>query len=333
VSKKSKTQFRQQQAPKTTPQAGQRPKISITVYTPSLTGQFAYSYIGTVIALQRACIMNGVGFSWGTVVGSSILPTARNRCVDRFMRSNATHLFFLDSDVGVSAEDILTLAALDVEFSAIPYSKRVVDYARAVDAVQGIKNTSPRVLSSLLATPAFNLPNQQEDVPAEYIPHGLVRAAHVATGTMLLKRSVFEKMKAAGKAPEILEGVSNGQEAKALYGDGMQGNTPMDPMSEYFSYGKDERGLFIGEDYNFCQTWREMGNDIWLKLTAKSVHVGEMSFEFDFISMSQMAEERYPEGLPTDEEIHKHNEEVYEAWSALPKSPGAAGEDAPATEA
>jgi len=322
VSKKSKAQFRQQQSPKAAPQAGQRPKISITVYTPSLTGQFAYSYIGTVIALQRACIMNGVGFSWGTVVGSSILPTARNRCVDRFLRSNATHLFFLDSDVGVSAEDILTLAALDVEFSAIPYSKRVVDYGRAVDAVQGIKNTNPRVLSSLLATPAFNLPNEQGDVPAEYIPHGLVRAAHVATGAMLLKRSVFDKMKAAGKAPEILEGVSNGQEAKALYGDGMQGtNGPLEPMNEYFSYAKDARGLFIGEDYNFCQTWRNMGNDIWMKLTAKSVHVGEMSFEFDFVAMSEMADERYPEGIPENQEIKKHNEEAQKNW------------DAPATEA
>jgi hypothetical protein len=310
MSKKSKTQFRQQQAPKAPSQAGQRPRISITVYTPSLTGQFSYSYIGTVIALQRACIMNGVGFSWGTVVGSSILPTARNRCVDRFLRSEATHLFFLDSDVGVSAEDILTLAALDVEFSAIPYSKRVVDYARAVDAVQGIKNTNPRVLSSLLATPAFNMPFEQEDVPAEYIPHGLVRATHAATGAMLLKRSVFEKMKAAGKAPEILEGISNGQEAKALYGDGMNGTGPLEPMNEYFSYSKDERGLFIGEDYNFCQTWREMGNDVWLKLTAKSVHVGEMSFEFDFLSMSQMADERYPSGLPSDEELLQHDKDI-----------------------
>lgn len=312
MSKKSKTRFRQRETPQAAPQSSQKPKISIAVYTPSLTGHFSYSYLGTIIALQRACIMSGVGFSWGTVVGSSILPTARNRCVDRFLRSNATHMFFLDADVGVSAEDILNLATLDVEFSAIPYSKRVVDYARAVDAVQGIKSTNPRVLSSLLATPAFNMPFRQEDVPVEYIPHGLVRATHVATGAMLLKRSVFDKMKAAGKAPEILEGVSNGQEAKALYGDGMQGSGPLEPMNEYFSYAKDERGLFIGEDYNFCQTWREMGNDIWLKLTGKSVHVGEVSFEFDFVTMSKMAEERYPNGIPFDQEPEEKDRKMRE---------------------
>jgi hypothetical protein len=301
VSKKSKTKFRQQAAPQGQ-QAQGRPKISIAVYTPSLTGHFAYSYVGTVIALQRACIMNGVGFSWGTVVGSSILPTARNRCVDRFLRSNATHMFFLDGDVGVSAEDILTLAALDVEFSAIPYSKRVVDFARAVDSVQGIKEANPRVLASLLATPAFNVPFQQDDIPEQYAQHGLVRASHAATGAMLLKRSVFEKMKAAGKAQEILEGISNAQEGRSLYGDGqtMGAGGPLEPMNEYFSYAKDEKGLFIGEDYNFCQTWREMGNDVWLKLSAKSVHVGEMSFEFDFAEMSKMADERYPNGIPDE---------------------------------
>lgn len=298
MGKKNRTQFRQQQAPQASKPATDAPRISLAVYTPSLTGQFAYSYVGTVIALQRACIMNGIGFSWGTVVGSSILPTARNRCVDRFLRSNATHMFFLDGDVGVSAEDILTLAALGVEFSAIPYSKRVVDWERAVDAVQGIKKANPRVLASLLATPAFNVPFQQDDIPEQYIKHGLVRASHAATGAMLLKRSVFEKIKAAGKAPEILEGVSNAQEGKALFGDGTMGSGPLEPMNEYFSYAKDEKGLFIGEDYNFCQTWREMGNDVWLKLDAKSVHVGEMSFEFDFVAMSQMAEDRYPNGVP-----------------------------------
>lgn len=302
MSKKSKAQFRQHLTPKATQEKAKEPRVSIQVFTPSLTGHFAYSYVGTIIALQRACIMNGVGFSWGTVVGSSILPTARNRCVDRFLRSKATHMFFLDGDVGVSAEDILTLAAVDVEFSAIPYTKRVVDWDRAVDSVQGIKNASPRVLASLLATPAFNVPYQQDGVPQDYANIGLVRADHVATGAMLLKRSVFEKMRAAGKAPDIVEGVSNPQEAKALYKDTDQINiAPLEPMGEYFSYAKDERGLFIGEDYNFCQTWRNMGNDIWLKLNAKSVHVGEISFEFDFMEMSKMAEERYPELAPKDQ--------------------------------
>lgn len=292
-----KTKFKQQAQPAA---QAQRPRISIAIYTPSLTGQFAYSYVATVVAIQRACIANGIGFSWGTVVGSSILPTARNRCVDRFLRSDATHMFFLDADVGVSAPDVLTLAALDVEFSAIPYSKRVVDWARAVDSVQGIKNANPRVLASLLATPAFNMPFEQKDVPEKYQQYGLVRVNHAATGAMMLKRSVFEKMKEAGKAPLITEGISNMQEGKALYGGGETYGTkgPLEPMNEYFSYAKDEKGLFIGEDYNFCQTWRNMGNDVWMMLTAKSVHVGEMSFEFDFMEMSKMADERYPNGIP-----------------------------------
>lgn len=305
MSKKSKKKFRQQ-TPQGAPAEPGRPRPTIAVYTPSLTGHFAYSYVATLISLQRACIMNGVGFIWGTVVGSSILPTARNRCVDRFLRSDATHMFFLDSDVGVSAPDILTLVGLDIEFSAIPYSKRTVDWARAVDAVQGIKSANPRVLSSLLATPAFNLPFEQEDIPDLYLANGIARANSVATGAMLLKRSVFDKMKAAGKAPMITEGVSNGQEARALYEDSQAGNGPLEPMNEYFSYSKDERGLFIGEDYHFCQIWKEMGGEIWLKINAKSVHVGEMSFEFDFIEMSKMADERYPDGFSDDETKSGH---------------------------
>ena len=306
MGKKSKAKFRQQ-VPQGGPAEPGRPRPVLAVYTPSLTGHFAYSYVGTLIALQRACIMNGVGFRWGTVVGSSILPTARNRCVDRFLKSDATHMFFLDSDVGVSAPDVLTLVALDVEFSAIPYAKRVVDWDRAVDSVQGIKNANPRVLASLLATPAFNMPFEQNDIPDLYLQNGLARANSVATGAMLLRRSVFDKMKAAGKAPEILEGVANAQEARSLYEDAKVGSGPLEPMNEYFSYSKDERGLFIGEDYHFCQIWKqEMGEEIWMKLDAKSVHVGEMSFEFDFLEMSKMADERYPNGVPGGETRARH---------------------------
>jgi hypothetical protein len=293
---------------RTNPPVNERPhvhetRLSLAVYTPSLTGHFAYVYVATLIGLQRACVANGVGFSWGTVVGSSILPTARNRCCDRFMRSAATHMLFLDGDVGVDPQDILTMMALDLEFSTLPYSKRVVDWPRAVDAIQGVKNTNPQVLSSLLATPAFDLPMDQKEIPAEIAEHGFVRVNHAATGAMLLKRSVFEKINAAGLADQIVEAInidpagSQGPDGYSVTGG------PLNPMAEYFNYSKDSNNLFVGEDYTFCEKWRSLGGEIYMKITAKTIHTGEMNFEFDFNEMSKAAEERYPTGGPTEEDV------------------------------
>lgn len=268
--------------------------LSLSVYTPSLTGHFSYVYLGTLIGLQKACFANGVGFVWGTVIGSSILPTARNRCCDRFMKGKSTHMLFLDSDVGVDPQDILTMMALDLEFSTLPYAKRVPDWARAVDAVQGVKNTDPRVLASLLSPPAFDLPMDQKEVPEEIAAHGFVRVDHAATGAMLLKRSVFEKMSAAGLIDEMVEAIDIKPDGSPAVAGPV--NQATRPMGEYFHYSKDERNLFIGEDYTFCSKWRSIGGEIYMKITAKTVHTGEMNFEFDFNEMSKAAEERYPTG-------------------------------------
>ena len=83
-----------------------------------------------------------------------MLPIARNRCVEKFISANATHMLFLDDDVGVFASDVITLMDLDVEFSAIPYNKREAEFSGAISAVQGITlRTNPSVLASLLSVP------------------------------------------------------------------------------------------------------------------------------------------------------------------------------------
>jgi hypothetical protein len=210
------------------------------------------------------------------------------------MKGKSTHMLFLDSDVGVDPQDILTMMALDLEFSTLPYAKRVPDWARAVDAVQGVKNTDPRVLASLLSPPAFDLPMDQKEVPEEIAAHGFVRVDHAATGAMLLKRSVFEKMSAAGLIDEMVEAIDIKPDGSPAVAGPV--NQATRPMGEYFHYSKDERNLFIGEDYTFCSKWRSIGGEIYMKITAKTVHTGEMNFEFDFNEMSKAAEERYPTG-------------------------------------
>ena len=42
---------------------------------------------------------------------------------------------------------------------------------------------------------------------------------------------------------------------------------------------KSEKGpIYFGEDYSFCQRWREMGGKIWAVPSVKLAHVGECTY-------------------------------------------------------
>ena len=45
----------------------------------------------------------------------SLITRARNYCVDEFLRSDYTHMCFIDSDIGFDPNDVLTLAILAEE--------------------------------------------------------------------------------------------------------------------------------------------------------------------------------------------------------------------------
>jgi len=43
-----------------------------------------------------------------------------------------------------------------------------------------------------------------------------------------------------------------------------------------------DRGLYLPEDYTFCNRWRAMGGEIWVDVRSKFTHVGSFAFHGDF---------------------------------------------------
>jgi hypothetical protein len=90
---------------------------------------------------------------------------------------------------------------------------------------------------------------------------------YAATGFMMIKRSVFERLIAAHPeraytSDHVYTGERNERSYHALFECGI------DPQTREY----------LSEDFGFCRLWRELGGKIWLDVEAPLVHTGAHDF-------------------------------------------------------
>ena len=109
------------------------------------------------------------------------------------MRSDATHLLFIDSDVGFSAQDIICMMALmtdDLPYDILgaPYPKKCISWEKIKHAVdKGFADKIPQQLDQFVGDFVFNpLPGTQSFSvlePSEMLEFG--------TGFLMIKRQTL----------------------------------------------------------------------------------------------------------------------------------------------
>jgi hypothetical protein len=88
-------------------------------------------------------------------------------------------------------------------------------------------------------------------------------------GAVLIQRQVFETM--------IEKRVSALSRAGAALG-------VADPHYDFFAHVAGPDGAMLGEDYSFCQKWREgCGGEVWALTDADIRHVGDMAYGVPFL--------------------------------------------------
>ena len=115
---------------------------------------------------------NNLSFGLETLSNESLVTRARNTLIAKGMvarpgNKEATHLMFIDADVGFNVQDIYRLIADDKDIVAGLYPKKSYP-------VEFVYNRLP------------------EDPPID--ENGMVRVKHAGTGFMLMKREVISRM-------------------------------------------------------------------------------------------------------------------------------------------
>lgn len=167
-----------------------RKDVKLFVATPMYGGMATGLYTKSCLDLQNLFTRYGIEIKFSFLFNESLIQRARNYLADEFMRSDATHLMFIDADIHYDAKDILAMLALDVPVVAGVYPKKTINWKNVRDAILKNPDIEANQLDQLVGDFVFNVKRGTK----QFNTTELVEVSEVGTGFLLIKREVFEKM-------------------------------------------------------------------------------------------------------------------------------------------
>lgn len=245
-------------------------KRKLFIATPMYGGQCAGMYTRSIADLAAVCAQHKIPMQLYFLFNESLITRARNYCVDEFLRSDATHLMFLDSDIGFNPQDVIALLAMADDNSPYdviggPYPKKCISWEKIKQAVdKGVADENPNVLEKFVGDYVFNPKSDQKEIPIGEP----VEVRELGTGFMMIRKSTFHKYKEA--YPNLSYKPDH---VRTEHFDGTR------EIHAYFDCIIDpESKRYLSEDYMFCYNVQKMGGKVWLCPWMQMSHVGSYVF-------------------------------------------------------
>ena len=246
-------------------------KNKLFVATPMYGGMSHGMYVKSCLDLQTMLIQYGVEVKFSFLFNESLITRARNYLVDEFLRSNCTHLLFIDSDIHYNPQDVVALLALDKDVIGGPYPKKSINWGNVAHAARTKPDLPPGELEGLVGDYVFNVVKGTK----QFSVTEPLEVLEIGTGFMMVKREVFSKMEKQYpqlryRPDHIGQANFDGSRYIHAYFD-----TIIDTKDSATGGGSDR---YLSEDYMFCQLWRKMGGQIYLCPWMKTQHIGTYAF-------------------------------------------------------
>ena len=278
-------------------------KRKLFVATPMYGGACAGMFTRSIADLSAVCAKYQIPLQLYFLFNESLITRARNYCVDEFMRSEATHLMFIDSDIGFNPQDVLALLALMTDESPYdvmggPYPKKCISWEKIKQAVdKGVADKDPNVLEKYVGDYVFNPKGSQKEIPIG----SPVEVMEIGTGFMMVRRKTFEDYKKAyphlSYKPDHVrtEHFDGSREIHAyfdcvidrgygyenlhqLLADVAAGKADVELAKKMIEGEKTSSKRYLSEDYMFCYNVDRMGARVWFCPWMQLQHVGSYVF-------------------------------------------------------
>lgn len=239
---------------------------SVFIATPMYGGLCYGGYMVSVLDTFDRLRSKNINMYYSELANDSLITRARNKLVGKFLQTDAEYLFFIDADIVFSGVEVLKLLAHQKDIVCGLYPKKRIDW----DAVKAAALSGAERVEGFAADYVVNV----TEAPSVVDPNGVVEIHHGGTGFMCIHRRVFEAL--ADKVPVYRESTytKDGQFPKNPDG------TDMFPLTrEFFSLSiRDSDGLYLSEDYAFCDLWMKNGGKIYADLSVRLQHMGTHVF-------------------------------------------------------
>jgi len=293
-------------------------KRKLFVATPMYGGQNAGMFAKSIADLVTVCAAQGIECRLYFLFNESLITRARNYCVDEFMRSGFSHLFFVDSDIGFNPHDVIGLLAMQGDDSpydiiGAPYPKKCISWEKVKLAVdKGFADNNPNDLEKFVGDYVFNPKGNQNEIPI----HQPVEVLEIGTGMMMVRRKTFEvfekrypqyyyrpdhvrtehfdgsreimmffqaEIDTVDYAREYRDGIQKIRKKIEADDNGDYGvayiKDDLDALEKaIYEKGQAKSKRYLSEDYWFCQKVQQIGLRTWICPWMRTQHVGSYIF-------------------------------------------------------
>jgi hypothetical protein len=226
-----------------------QPKQGLMIATPSHDGSCTLDYALGLTDLAIFLTQHNVYFEMARVVGSSLIPHARNSLVDMFLKSKCQKMLFVDADQGFNKEAVLALFQSNRRIigGVTPHKRYPINlnFDPLDEERHYFKDHNNKSVEEFQ-----NFINEKADKQS-----GEIEVAKTGTGFLMIDRSVFELMKDQVEHYKPFD------------------NSDAEPHGEYFKMGAQD-GLFRGEDWAFMILAKKLHIPIFISARSLVTHRG-----------------------------------------------------------
>lgn len=216
----------------------------LMIGTPCIGGHVSNLYALSVLNFQKACLnREDARLELVAHWGDSLTTRAKQGLVTQFLgHPSATHLLFINADVGFNPDQVFRLLNFDKSITAA--AKPIQNIGRA-------------------PTSHADRHHFQTEPTNPQIIDGFVKSNFIGTELMLIKRTALQSM---------VEGYQNLRYRSEF------GTPPEDPR--YWSYAlfncmiDQTTNRFLSGDESFCKRWSDLGGEIWVDLGNTQKEIG-----------------------------------------------------------
>jgi hypothetical protein len=240
--------------------------ITLVVATPCFGGQISALYATSLFRLQTLVHgYSGMNLKILFKDGDALITRARASLISQFLDDpKATHLLFIDADIGFEPAQAMRLIQCGAEMSAAIYPIKRIDWDKVKTTIEA---TRPNP-----AAAALNYVYEVDDPNAIIEKGGFVKVRYAGTGFLMIRRQALERM--CAHYPQLQYRRDHSIDAA----------TASDNRFALFECMIAEDGTYLSEDFAFCKRWTDMGGEIWADLNSKLSHVGPLTFYGDLAS-------------------------------------------------
>jgi hypothetical protein len=242
---------------------------SIVVCTPMYNGVCSGAYTESLLQLNNLLNANGHSFHYICLTNESLIQRGRNTLAWYFLNTTeASHLMFIDADIGFRADDVIKMIEADREVIAGIYPKKGIDWESVKYAYNRDLENPQRFSGMFVYDPVPGTERIFFDQPLELMNAG--------TGFMLIKREVFKELEDS-------------------VGSYISNNYTQDRDSKTFNYFQVavDGDRLLSEDYFFCRAYQKIGGKIYGAPWCNFTHIGTYGFSGSFVDSLKLRDRAF----------------------------------------